>query len=246
MRSRPPGRSTRTTSRSACARPPASRMLLIARLLTTTSNDADANGRSRASASASSTWSRTPLATALRSAAARLLPLWSRRRRTSAPTARPRAPGEPPASTPRRGRIPHPGRARRPAGLGRPAAAPRSRACPARWNTGSSPPTPRPRPVVRGNPRWRPPASPGHLSGCRDRRAGRRPAQAAARGPAARDQASASLPAGVRRAGCLRPARPARPDHGRCRGRTRARRRRRTDPGRRRRRGAMSPQNRPP
>jgi hypothetical protein len=68
------------------------------------------------------------------------------------------------------------------------------RACRDRRNTGSSPPTPRPRPVVRGNRRWRPPASPGHLSGCRDRRAGRRPARAAARGPAARDQASASLP----------------------------------------------------
>jgi len=55
MRSRLPGRSTRTASRSACARPSASRMLLIARLLTTTSNDAEANARSRASASASST-----------------------------------------------------------------------------------------------------------------------------------------------------------------------------------------------
>ena len=86
---RPPGRSTRTASRSACARPEASRMLLIARLLTTTSNDAAANGRSRASASTSSTRPATPSATALRSAAARLLPLWSRRRHTSAPTARP-------------------------------------------------------------------------------------------------------------------------------------------------------------
>ena len=55
--------------------PPASRMLLIARLLTTTSNDADANGRARVSASTSSTRSRTPSAAALRSAAARLLPL---------------------------------------------------------------------------------------------------------------------------------------------------------------------------
>jgi hypothetical protein len=53
------------------------------------SNDADANGRSRASASASATRSLTPSAAALRSAAARLLPLWSRRRHTSAPTARP-------------------------------------------------------------------------------------------------------------------------------------------------------------
>ena len=167
---------SRAASRNACARA-ASRMLLIARLLTTTSNDAGANGRSRASASASSTWSRTPSATALRSAAARLLPLWSRRRRTSAPTARP--PGTRRAASISTAPRPHPtsrtcSSPRRPRWSGSCA---RSRACPARWNTGSSPPTPRPRPVVRGNRRWRPPASPGHLSGCRDRRAGRRPAR---------------------------------------------------------------------
>jgi hypothetical protein len=50
-------------------------ILLIARLLTTTSNDAEGNGRSRASASTMSTRWLTPSATALRSAAARLLPL---------------------------------------------------------------------------------------------------------------------------------------------------------------------------
>ena len=62
-----------------CA-PAASPMLEIARLLTTRSNDADPNGRSRASASITSTRPRTPSATALRLTAARLLPLWSRRR----------------------------------------------------------------------------------------------------------------------------------------------------------------------
>ena len=69
--------------------------------------------------------------------------------------------------------------------------------------------------VVRGNRRWRPAASPGHLSGCRDRRAGRRPARGAAGragvGIAARWGSPRWLPPS-RPAGSARPWAPPRSD----------------------------------
>ena len=49
IRMRPPGRSTRTASSTALARPTASGMLWIARLLSTRSNDLSPNGNARMS-----------------------------------------------------------------------------------------------------------------------------------------------------------------------------------------------------